>query len=380
MFSRLYLHIPWCLAKCGYCAFSSRRGTTADLAGTVELLLTEMELAVRRFPATEPLASLYLGGGTPSLLAPDQVGRLLERSRLLWGHHLSLESTLEANPGTVSAERLAGFRAAGITRLSLGAQSFDDNDLTLLGRVHDARQTGEAMSAARAAGFDSVGLDLICGLPGQAPAEWRRQLGMALDLLPDHLSIYSLTIEEGTPFSRRYPAGTAELPDDDLVAAMLEEADTMLTAAGFDHYELANYAKPGKRSEHNCGYWRREGCLGLGPSAHSLLLDGWGVRCCNPSDHDEWAALLRSGSWAAGEETRLSREEARAETMFLGLRLSDGIGLDWFEQRFGERLEVVWREPLQRLYQAGLLRCEAGRLHLTRRGMLLSNRVFVEFL
>lgn len=379
MFSRLYLHIPWCVAKCGYCAFSSRQGTAADLDATVELLLAEMELAAHRFPAAGPLASLYLGGGTPSLLTPEQVERLVQRSRLLWGHEPFIEITLEANPGTVSFPSLAGFRRAGVTRLSLGAQSFDDDDLALLGRVHRSAETVQAVAWSRETGFDSLGLDLICGLPGQTPTAWRRQLETACGLAPDHLSIYNLTIEEETPFSLCYPEGNG-LPDDDLTADMLEEADGILAAAGFEHYELANYARPGKRSQHNCGYWLRDGYLGLGPSAHSFLRDGWGMRFCNPPHHDAWADSIRAGCWAGGETIRLSREEARAETIFLGLRLACGISLERFEQVFGERLELVWREQIQRLEQGGLLRCENDCLHLTRKGMLLSNRVFVEFL
>lgn len=379
MFSRLYLHIPWCVAKCGYCAFTSRQGTAQDLADTTELLLMEMELAARRFQAEAPLLSLYLGGGTPSLLTPEQVERLIDRSRRLWGHDSALEITLEANPGTVSQSALNGFRQAGVSRLSLGVQSFDDAVLGLLGRAHGADQARQAVESARSAGFGSVGLDLICALPGQSQADWRRQLCQAIKLEPDHLSIYNLSIEDDTPFSRRYPPGTTELPDDDTVAAMLELADTVLVAAGFEHYELANYARPGKRSAHNSGYWQRNGYLGLGPSAHSFLHDGWGVRFCNQSEYALWAASIRSGQYLPQQMTRLTRDGARSEAIFLGLRLSDGICFDQFERQFGERLELVWRDQLLRLQKAGLLWLETGRMGLTSKGMLLSNQVFVEF-
>jgi len=380
MFSRLYLHIPWCVAKCGYCAFVSRPGTAQDLADTTELLLQEMELAAVQFRAEAPLLSLYLGGGTPSLLKPEQVERLISRSRRLWGHNPAIEITLEANPGTVSNATLAGFRQAGVNRLSLGVQSFSDDTLVLLGRMHCAQQARDAVASARAAGFGSIGLDLICGLPGQSLADWRRQLCEAVALEADHLSIYNLTIEESTPFSHRYPVGTAGLPDDDCTATMLELADTVLTRAGFEHYELANYARPGRRSGHNCGYWLRDGYLGLGPSAHSFILDGWGVRFCNPSEYERWAAAIGGGERAMQDITRLTRKDAIAESIFLGLRLSEGVCFDRFEQQFGERLEIVRRDQILKLEKAGLLDCGPERMALTRKGMLLSNRVFVEFI
>lgn len=379
MFSRLYLHIPWCLAKCGYCAFTSRKGTAQELADTTELLLLEMELAAGRFQAESPLSSLYLGGGTPSLLTPGQVERLITRSRQLWGHDPAIEITLEANPGTVSRATLAGFCQAGVNRLSLGVQSFSDDTLVLLGRMHCAQQARDAVASARAAGFGSVGLDLICGLPGQTPTDWQQQLDEAVTLEADHLSIYNLTIEDGTSFSHLYPFDSPDLPDDDCAATMLECADRLLTTAGFEHYELANYAKPGKRSGHNCGYWRRDGYLGLGPSAHSFIRDGWGVRFCNPSEYESWAAAIRGKRPAMQDLSRLTREEARAETIFLGLRLSEGICFDRFEQQFGERLEIVCRDQLLKLQKAGLLDCGPERVALTRKGMLLSNQVFVEF-
>jgi len=251
--------------------------------------------------------------------------------------------------------------------------------LALLGRVHSAQQARDAVVIARAVGFGSIGLDLICGLPGQSLADWRQQLCIAVGLEPDHLSIYNLTIEDATPFSHRYPVGTLGLPDDDCTATMLELADTALSTAGFEHYELANYARPGKRSGHNCGYWRRDGYLGMGPSAHSFLRDGWGVRFCNPDRYEAWAASIRGGQRSVQDITRLTREDACAEAIFLGLRLSEGVCFDRFEQQFGERLEIVRRDQVLKLQKAGLLDCGLERMALTRKGMLLSNQVFVEF-
>lgn len=380
MFSRLYLHIPWCTAKCAYCSFNSKTGSAADLDETATLLLREMELTARLYQASQPLSSIYFGGGTPSLLQPEQVGRLIEQSRRLWQHDQNIEITLEANPGTLTPDTLAGFRRAGVNRLSLGVQSFDDAALRQLGRLHSADQARKAVQSALTSGFDSIGLDLICGLPEQTLADWHQQLDQALELAPDHISVYNLTIEEGTPFHRQYPPGSPKLPDDDTTAAMLELADELLVRAGFEHYELANYARPGKRSSHNCGYWQRDGYLGLGPSAHSFLQSGWGLRFCNPPDHRNWAASIRAGTPAHQDITQLSREDARSEAIFLGLRQSDGVRLDRFEELFGEKLEDIYHHQLERLQKAGLLQRESGRLRLTRKGMLLSNQVFVMFI
>lgn len=380
MFSRLYLHIPWCLSKCGYCAFNSRPLEAHNLEQTCDLLLQEMELAAKTHPRHQRLRSLYFGGGTPSLLNPAQISRLISCSQKLFGHINTIEITLEANPGTVSLDSLAGYFQAGVTRLSLGAQSFDDQMLQTLGRRHTAAETRSAFTLAQQAGFSSIGLDLICGLPGQDISAWQRDLTAALALQPDHLSIYGLTIEDETPFAGRYPAGCDALPDHDLSADMLEEADSRLTDAGYQHYEIANFARPGCRSEHNCGYWQRDGYLGIGPGAHSFLRQDWGIRWGNQSEYDTWATAIGNNRLAATEHQELTRGDALSEFIFLGLRMADGINLDSFAEQFGERLEQRFAEEINQLNQTGLLTYSPERLALTKRGMLLSNQVFVRFL
>ena len=380
MFSRLYLHTPWCLSKCDYCAFSSQPLEPQRLEQTCHLLLREMELAASWYPHNQPLRSLYFGGGTPSLLAPEQISRLIDHSRELFGHTNSIEITLEANPGTVNLAALRSYRQAGVTRLSLGAQSFNDRMLQTLGRRHTADETRRAFQLAQQAGFSSIGLDLICGLPQQAEADWHKDLHEALLLQPDHFSVYGLTIEEGTPFATRYPDGSAELPDDDQSATMLETADQLLTAAGYEHYEIANFARPGCRSQHNCGYWQRDGYLGIGPAAHSFLKQGYGLRWGNQSSFEVWADALQHNSPATIEQHQLSRAEALSETIFLGLRMADGISLDGFAEQFGERLEQRFAGEIEQLQQAGLISCTTESIALTKQGMLLSNQVFVRFL
>lgn len=338
-----------------------------------------MELAAQGY-AGGPLASVYLGGGTPSLLTPQQVQRLLERSKQLWGQQPLCEVTLEANPGTVTPDSLTGFHQAGVNRLSLGVQSLDNRLLQLLERPHNADQALAAYAEARRAGFDNIGLDLICGLPQQRVADWQSQLQQVIELAPEHLSVYSLSIEEGTPFSRRYSDQSPELPDDDQTAAMLELADQLLTAAGYEHYEIANFARPGRRSDHNSGYWQRDGYLGLGPAAHSLLLQGWGLRCSNPADYRQWATEIAAGHLAHCDLEQLTGQQAVAEHLFLGLRMADGIAPAECRAQYGAEAWQPHQQAIAELLQTGLLEEHGGRIALTSRGMLLSNQVFVRFL
>lgn len=380
MFSRLYIHIPWCLSKCGYCAFNSNTLEPEKLDQTCNLLLQEIELAAKKFPGNHPLDSIYFGGGTPSLLSHDQINRLIAGSLAHFGHNKEIEITLEANPGTVSLDSLSGYREAGVTRLSLGAQSFNDRMLHTLGRRHSTEETRSAVRLAHQAGFKSIGLDLICGLPNQTEADWQLDLDEALALQPDHLSVYGLTIEEGTPFAARYPDTTTELPDDDQTAAMLELADQRLGSAGYEHYEIANFSRPGYHSQHNCGYWQRDGYLGIGPGAHSFMQKSWGLRWGNQSDYDTWADAIQHNNSAAEDQQELTRQEALSETIFLGLRMAAGISLDNFAEHFKERLELRFANEIKQLKEAGLITCTEEKITLTKKGMLLSNQVFIRFL
>lgn len=381
MFKRLYLHIPFCRQKCPYCAFTSRPGGESDADAYSELLLKELLLVSRISAAPEPLDSVYFGGGTPSLLDPRQIARLLEQVAGLFGISARAEITLEANPGTVDLRKLTGFQAAGINRLSLGTQSFDDRMLITLGRIHTARQAREAFRDARKAGFDNIGIDLINSLPGQTMAAWRADLEQARELAPEHLSVYGLTLEEETPFAGRYDCDDPQLPDDDLSADMFELADSLLTESGYEHYEIANYARPGCRSRHNSGYWRRNGYLGLGVAAHSFLLEGeFGIRFNNTPNHDEYSAAVIAGQLPRRDLPPLSAGDALSEFMFLGLRLADGVGFDDFRQTFGVEIGQVFGRELEELLDQELLQSDGNGLSLTRRGMLLSNRVFSRFL
>jgi oxygen-independent coproporphyrinogen-3 oxidase len=315
------------------------------------------------------------------LLDPHQVAGLICQAEKLFGLTTETEITLEANPGTVDFQRLAGFRQAGITRLSLGIQSFDDKMLKALGRIHTANQAREAFFAAREAGFENISIDLIHALPGQTAAMWQSELQQALQLAPEHLSIYGLAIEEGTPFAVHYDSDSSLLPGEDLAAEMFETADDLLEAHGYEHYEIANYAQTGLRSNHNSGYWKRDGYLGLGAGAHSFLRDiGYGTRFSNAADLNEYRTALHIGTLPRRDLMALSRADAMAEYLFLGLRMSDGVLFSAFEQEFGAGLENVFRQEITTLLKQGLLTENSFGIRLTRRGMLLSNQVFQRFL
>ena len=377
MFNRLYIHVPFCVEKCLYCAFVSGTPRKNELAEYPELLMRELQL----LPSGGVLVdSVYFGGGTPSLLQPPRLAGLLEGINAQTGIRPDAEITLEANPGTVDATSLKAFRHSGINRISLGVQSFDDRFLKCLGRIHTAEQSRQAFQDAREAGFNNVSIDLIHSLPGQSLHQWRSELQHAVDLRPEHISIYGLTVEEGTPFARIFPADSPDLPDDDLSADMFELADDLLTTGGFEHYEIANYARPGYRSDHNSGYWRRDGYRGLGVAAHSFLREGYGVRFSNPDTLEGYRRGVTSGRPERVGEFTLTQGDAMAEYMYLGLRLSEGVSRSAFHHEFGLSLEAVYGSAAADLARLGLLIQNGDLLSLTRRGMLLSNQVFARFL
>ena len=376
----LYIHIPFCLRKCAYCDFPSWADTGIPLEEYVDGVVREMELRSALLAEPPVAETLYLGGGTPSLLPPDLVSRLVGTSRSRHALTADAEVTLEANPGTVTPEKLAGYRDAGVNRLSLGVQSFDDRMLTLLGRVHTAQEARATVAAARAAGFDNIGLDLIHSLPGQTPEEWREELQQAVTLGPEHLSAYGLTVEEGTPFHLLRQEGRLPLPDDDAGALMYRMTADILTAAGYEQYEIANFALPGRRSRHNQVYWRREPYLGFGAAAHSFLGNpAFGRRWRNPHDPAEYLRVLAAGRLPEEDVAVLTRREAMAETFFLGLRTTNGVDTERFRETFGESVEQAYGPEIARLIEAGLLERHGSRLFIAAPRLVLSNQVLVKF-
>ncbi|MBT0665030.1 radical SAM family heme chaperone HemW [Geobacter pelophilus] len=375
----LYLHIPFCLRKCLYCDFASQDNATVTHEDYIVAVVREMESQAKDLPELPRTETVYLGGGTPSLLAPQLIKQLVATANSHYHLVAEAEITLEVNPGTVTEESLAGYRAAGINRLSIGVQSLDDVMLAMLGRIHTAQQARAAVEMARKAGFNNIGIDLIHSLPGQTPAHWQQTLREALALGADHLSIYGLTIEEGTPFARMEEQGELPLPDNDESAEMFEQAISLLASAGYEHYEVANFARPGRRSRHNQVYWRRGNYLGFGAGAHSFLCKpDFGKRWSNPPGIEEYCLSSSSPKFSEAAE-HLTQQDAMGEAMFLGLRMIEGVDPEVFRTEFGISIMEAFPGVVERHLANGLLLLKNSRIALTAQGVLLANLVFADF-
>lgn len=380
----LYVHIPFCRTRCTYCAFNTYAGLDALIGPYLDALQREMALVGQAAP--HPRAhTLYLGGGTPSLLTPAQVAGVVAAAQAHLGLAEGVEITLEANPGDLSADRLAGFRAAGVNRLSLGVQSAHADELRMFGRRHSSAEAGEAFRRARAAGFSNVSIDLIYGAPNQTRHKWRESLDTLLSWGPDHVSLYSLTLEPGTPLARRVERGTLPAPDPDLAADMYDDARARLSREGLAQYEISNWARPGCESQHNRQYWLNRPFLGMGAGAHGSAA---GVRTWNVNPVREYIARVMAGEAQAfplspafeGYEV-IDLPLEMSETVILGLRLvHEGVSKSGFAWRFGRSLDEVFGPALEALEQAGLLAINGDQVRLTERAYLVSNQVFVRLL
>jgi len=377
----LYIHFPFCLRKCLYCDFNSAASSPAARAEYPELLLKEMELRQRALPGPVRSPTLYFGGGTPSLMTPEEIGRLIEAAVRSFGLEADAEVTLEANPGTLSAERLAGYRAAGVNRLSLGIQSFEDRLLARLGRVHSREEALGAFDAARRAGFDNISIDLMHSLPEQSPRQWRDALAQGIALSPEHVSAYALSVEEDTPFAGLLAAGELPLPGEEEAAAIFEATGELLELAGYRHYEISNFARPGRASRHNGSYWTRDSYLGFGAGAHSFWNDnGLGERWCNAEDPRQYREEVAGGSIPQRELEILTLEQAVSESFFLGLRVLDGLDLERLEASYGAAALAPRLEEAARLVASGALVREGSRVRLAPGAVILANSVFSRFL
>jgi oxygen-independent coproporphyrinogen-3 oxidase len=372
----LYVHIPYCQVKCPYCDFNSYASTTWPEDAYSDALLAELRLRADETPfAGAEIATIFFGGGTPSLFRPATIERLLDGIAAICPLGPDVEITLEANPGTVERERLAGFRAAGVKRLSFGIQSFQPALLATLGRIHGAEDARAAIRAARAAGFDDLNLDLIFAVPGETRADWAADVAEALAWEPEHVSAYNLTYEPGTPFhTLRGRGALAPLGEDDEYW-MYQHVRRALADAGYDHYEISNFARPGREARHNRSYWRGVDYLGLGAGAHSYALrPDWGRRWSNERIPDRYIAAVARGDAAVSAET-LSFDTAAAEFVFLGLRERAGIDPTAFERRFGKPLADVHPE-VPGFLADGFLEARAGRVTLSERGLLVADSIF----
>jgi oxygen-independent coproporphyrinogen-3 oxidase len=341
----LYLHIPFCLRKCLYCDFFSIAVSPPDLDEYQQLLARQIDWAAGH-GWHGPVSSIYFGGGTPSLLPPAAVTRLLKAIDAQFGLAGEVEISLEANPGTVNQKSLAGFRAAGINRLSLGLQSFNDRHLSLLGRQHNSDQGLEAVRMARAAGFDNLSVDFLFGLPGQTRPELERDLATLVRLDVEHLSCYGLTAESGTPLAKSVTSGEVQLPDEDFYADAFMLIHEQLVAASYEHYEIANYARVGETCRHNLGYWRRQPCLGIGAGAHSFISEGWGSRWMVPADLDLYRQTLHHNQEPMQCLESFDRGSALSETVYLAMRTRRGVDDAELMHRFGMTFQQAYPEAV----------------------------------
>ncbi len=381
----LYVHIPYCQAKCPYCDFNSYAASAWPERDYTRALIAEIERRAAETPfAGESLRTIFVGGGTPSLFAPESIGMVLAAANRRFGIDRDAEVTLEANPGTVNESTLAGMRAAGVNRISFGAQSFNNNILKFLGRIHDADQTREAAAMAHRAGFERLNLDLIFAVPGQSVADVMRDIGEAAALEPDHISAYNLTFEEGTAFFTELKRGRIKQLPNDEQAAMYAAVREEIPRRGYPMYEISNYARPGNEARHNLTYWRAQTYLGIGAGAHSFALAAfnrarygrrwWNER--NPARYIEMA--VRDGFAESGAED-IGAVTGAGEFVFLNLRLREGFALADFRARFGRDFDEVFGDRAMRLIEGRLLVKQAGRVFLSDRGLELADSVFAEF-
>ncbi len=376
----VYVHWPYCLAKCPYCDFNSHAAAGADHDRWRRALLAELAHFAAQVPGRR-VDSVFFGGGTPSLMAPETVAALLDAVAGHWTLPAEAEITLEANPGTVDRDRFAAFRAAGVNRLSLGVQALEEEALRFLGRVHGRDEALRALEAARRL-FPRLSFDLIYARPGQTPEAWAAELARALEIAADHLSLYQLTIEPGTAFYTLEARGALVLPDEDAAAAMYEHTQAACAARGLPAYEVSNHAVPGAESRHNLIYWRGGDYVGIGPGAHGRLTRRGPTRALRQHRAPErWLALVETQGHATREDVALTAAERAEELVMMGLRLAEGVEVARFRDRCGLALaEAVDAGALARLRAGGFVAWDGHRLRATAAGRLRLNAVIAALL
>ena len=390
MTAGVYIHIPFCKSRCSYCDFAtdvwrSDEAVERYVNALCSEILSEPPASAggqsrnsRNWPAAHAAGSdintIYFGGGTPSLLKPEQVQQILNAVISKFEISENSELTMEMNPATVTSESLAAYRSLGVNRASFGVQTFNDRHLKLLARGHDANDARQTFKMLRAAGFDNISFDLIAGLPGQTIDDWKRNLDEAITMQPEHLSLYLLEIHEGTPLAEQVRSGRRQAPDEDLAAEMYEIMLDRLCKVGYEQYEISNFAKPGFESRHNTKYWRLDPVFGFGVSAHSF--DGF-QRYSNVRDTNDYVSRIENYGIAETNRETIDRAE---EFAFLGLRLNAGVDLLEYKEKFGGDLAVKYRNELVRIEEGGLIELTENKLRLTRKGMLYSNEVFQVFI
>lgn len=368
----VYLHIPFCRSRCSYCDFAT---DVYRSSGAVERYVAALisEIQNSRIDIESAADTVYFGGGTPSLLLPQQVERIIEVVRDRFGISVDTEITMEMNPATVTLESLTAYRSLGVNRASFGVQTFDDTALKLLARGHNADDARNTFKLLREAGFDNISLDLIAGPPGQTLGQWEQNLDEALSLSPEHISLYLLEIHQGTPLAEQIRSGRQTRPDEELAAEMYEMMLDRLGAAGYAQYEISNFSLPGRESRHNSKYWTLDPVFGFGVSAHSF--DGR-ERYANERDTAKYVEMISSSGIA---EIKREAVDLCSEYIFLGLRLDAGIEMEDFRNRFGVEFTGKYENEIASLLESELVEIDDDRIRLTRFGKLYSNEVFAYF-
>ena len=367
----LYVHIPFCVRKCQYCDFLSGPSDEETKDRYIEALLKEIRAA--EHTEDYEIVSVFIGGGTPSALKAEAIASIMRTLQEKFFFCEDAEVTIEANPGTVDPEKLTIYRNVGINRLSLGLQSTDAEELKLLGRIHSYEEFLKSYEWAREAGFSNINIDLMFAIPGQTGEAWRQHLYQVAELNPEHISAYSLIIEEGTPFAEQ----NLDLPDEDTEYQMYEDTAEILERYGYRQYEISNYAKQGYMCRHNAGYWQRLEYLGFGLGASSLY---GGMRFSNTHQMQEYLKESRNPDQIRKDVTVLSRNEQIEEFMFLGLRLTEGISEKKFEENFNVRLMDIYGDILQKYEETGFMEHIETKWRLTRKGIHVSNHILADFL
>jgi putative oxygen-independent coproporphyrinogen III oxidase len=375
----IYVHWPFCVSKCPYCDFNSHVRARIDEAGWRDAMLRELDFFAQQVP-DRAVTSIFFGGGTPSLMAPDTARAVIDHVAQHWTLTPDVEITLEANPNSAERARFADFREAGINRVSIGVQALDNAALKMLGRAHDQ---GEARAAiAAAAVFERYSFDLIYARPGQSVAAWKAELTEALKLAGDHLSVYQLTIEPGTAFHALHARGDLKIPDEETGAALYDATHELLEAAGLPGYEISNHARPGAESRHNLVYWRYEDYVGVGPGAHGrLTLDGAKTATRQEKAPETWIARVRDQGHGTAERIPVGKDEAATEALLMGLRLAEGVDAARFQRETGRALDdVLDRSRLRRLIDGGFIEPTGTGLRVTVAGRKVLNAVLGELL
>jgi oxygen-independent coproporphyrinogen-3 oxidase len=384
----LYVHIPFCLKRCVYCDFVSGIYNPGKSREYIDVLKKE----ISRIPAGAGLSTLYIGGGTPTALSTPVLEDLLRHIFSHFTFNESYEATIEANPGTLDREKLFAIRSAGINRISIGIQSFHDDELMFLGRIHSSQEAGQAVQFAKDAGFENIGIDLIYGIPGQSVMNWMETLRKAAAMKPKHISTYELTVEEGTLLYQflnhppgmppeHFPERSRRLPEGTIIE-MYNRTIDYLKSEGFVHYEISNFAVPGYFCRHNLHYWDRGEYYGVGLGAHYFINE---ERFCNTDNLDDYLKAVTEDRSAVKEKESITEDKALSEAVFLGLRKIEGINLALLSKRYKKDIRQIYQHEITRLREAGLLEFtnssgSNGYLRLTRKGLLLSNEVFEKFI